>query len=51
MWRKEFLSAAVKITVNLDFWCSYKSKNIGEKLLVYTNTVDSVFRALWLATQ
>ena len=27
--QKEFLSAAVEITVNLDFWCSYKSKNDG----------------------
>ena len=23
---------AVEITVNLDFWCIYKSKNNGEKL-------------------
>ena len=30
--QKEFLSAAVEIAVNLDFWCSYKSKNDGGKL-------------------
>ena len=30
--QKEFLSAAVEITVNLDFWRSYKSKNDGGKL-------------------
>ena len=30
--QKEFLSTAVEITVNLDFWRSYKSKNDGGKL-------------------
>ena len=32
---------AVKITVNLDFRCRYKSKNNGEKLLVLPRSVIS----------
>ena len=31
--KKNFQVTAVEITVNLDFRCSYKSKNNGEKLL------------------
>ena len=30
---KNFYVTAVEITVNLDFRCSYKTKNNGEKLL------------------
>ena len=33
MKEKDFQVTAVELTVNLDFRCSYKSKNNGEKLL------------------
>ena len=38
---KEFLSATVEITVNLDFWCSCKSKNNAGKLFPRSSFRDS----------
>ena len=36
MKNNNFEVTAVEITVNLDFRCSYKSKNNGEKLLPWS---------------
>ena len=48
--QKEFLSAAVEITVNLDFWCSYKSKNDGGILfprLPFRNSCKACYEVVW----
>ena len=48
--QKEFLSAAVEIAVNLDFWCSYKSKNDGGKLfprLPFRNSCKACYEVVW----
>ena len=49
---KEFLSAAVKITVNLDFWYSYKSKNNGENYYLdrHSETLAKLVMKLFEAT-